>query len=108
MRHLEKGRVCIFAAGTGNPYFTTDTAAVLRGQEIHAEVLLKATKVDAVYDSDPKLNPDARRYEEVSSPDDYANEIAGWIQNYGVQIVGGCCGTDHRHLEAICKSVTTL
>ncbi len=56
LRHLEKGRVVIFAAGTGNPYFTTDTAAVLRAQEIHAEILLKATKVDGLYDSDPKTN----------------------------------------------------
>ena len=53
VRHLEKGRAVIFAAGTGNPYFTTDTAAVLRAQEIHAEILLKATKVDGLYDSDP-------------------------------------------------------
>lgn len=60
MRHLEKGRVVIFAAGTGNPYFTTDTAAVLRAQEIHADVLLKATKVDGVYDSDPVKNPSAK------------------------------------------------
>jgi uridylate kinase len=60
VRHLEKGRVVIFAAGTGNPYFTTDTAAVLRAQEIHAEVLLKATKVDGVYDSDPMKNENAR------------------------------------------------
>lgn len=59
LRHLEKGRVVIFAAGTGNPYFTTDTAAVLRAQEIHAEILLKATKVDGLYDSDPVVNPDA-------------------------------------------------
>lgn len=59
IRHLEKGRVVIFAAGTGNPYFTTDTAAVLRAQEIHAEILLKATKVDGLYDSDPKTNRDA-------------------------------------------------
>ena len=59
LRHLEKGRVVIFAAGTGNPYFTTDTAAVLRAQEIHAEVLLKATKVDGLYDADPETNPDA-------------------------------------------------
>ena len=58
-RHLERGRVVIFAAGTGNPYFTTDTAAVLRAQEIHAEVLFKATKVDGVYDADPVDNPDA-------------------------------------------------
>ena len=59
VRHLEKGRVVIFAAGTGNPYFTTDTAAVLRAQEIHAEILLKATKVDGIYDSDPVRNPNA-------------------------------------------------
>ncbi len=59
VRHLEKGRVVIFAAGTGNPYFTTDTAAVLRAQEIHAEILLKATKVDGIYDSDPVHNPEA-------------------------------------------------
>lgn len=60
VRHLEKGRIVIFAAGTGSPYFTTDTAAVLRSQEIHAEILLKATKVNGVYDSDPEKNPDAR------------------------------------------------
>lgn len=63
IRHLEKGRVVIFAAGTGNPYFTTDTAAVLRAQEIHAEILLKATKVDGLYDSDPETNPNAQRIE---------------------------------------------
>lgn len=66
VRHLEKGRVVIFAAGTGNPYFTTDTAAVLRGQEIHAEILLKATKVEGVYDSDPMVNPDAKFIKEIS------------------------------------------
>jgi uridylate kinase len=66
IRHLEKGRVVIFAAGTGNPYFTTDTAAVLRGQEIHAELLLKATKVDGVYDSDPLSNKDAKLLKTVS------------------------------------------
>lgn len=60
VRHLEKGRIVIFAAGTGSPYFTTDTAAVLRSQEIHAEILLKATKVNGVYDSDPEKNPNAR------------------------------------------------
>lgn len=59
IRHLEKGRVVIFAAGTGNPYFTTDTAAVLRAQEIHAEILMKATKVDGLYDSDPAVNDNA-------------------------------------------------
>ena len=60
VRHLEKGRVVIFAAGTGNPYFTTDTAAVLRAQEIHAQILLKATKVDGLYDRDPMTDSDAR------------------------------------------------
>ncbi len=63
VRHLEKGRVVVFAAGTGNPYFTTDTAAVLRALEIEADVLVKATKVDGVYDKDPKKNPDAVRYD---------------------------------------------
>jgi len=66
VRHLEKGRVVIFAAGTGSPYFTTDTAAVLRAQEIHAEILLKATKVDGVYDSDPMLNKDAEFVKSVT------------------------------------------
>lgn len=66
VRHLEKGRVVILAAGTGNPFFTTDTAASLRAIEIGADVLLKATKVDGVYDADPACNPDAKRYETVS------------------------------------------
>ena len=66
VRHLEKGRVVILAVGTGNPFFTTDTAASLRAIEIGADVLLKATKVDGVYDSDPVSNPDAKRYETVS------------------------------------------
>ncbi len=66
VRHLEKGRVVIFGAGTGSPYFTTDTAAVLRAQEINAEVLLKATKVDGLYDSDPVANPDAKFVKQTS------------------------------------------
>ncbi len=66
IRHLEKGRVVIFAGGTGNPYFTTDTTASLRAMEIGAEVILKATKVDGVYDSDPLLNKRARRYDELT------------------------------------------
>jgi uridylate kinase len=66
VRHLEKGYVIILAAGTGNPYFTTDTAAALRAMEIHAEVLIKATKVDGIYDSDPKKNRDARRFEHLT------------------------------------------
>jgi uridylate kinase len=66
IRHLEKGRVVIFAAGTGNPYFTTDTAAVLRAQEIHAEILIKATKVDGLYDADPMKHPDAKMIHMIS------------------------------------------
>ena len=66
VRHLEKGRVVILAAGTGNPFFTTDTAASLRAIEIGADVLLKATKVDGVYDADPQVTPDAKRYDRVS------------------------------------------
>lgn len=66
LRHLEKGRVVIFAAGTGNPYFTTDTGAALRASEMQCDVLLKATQVDGVYDSDPKVNSQAVRYDTVS------------------------------------------
>ena len=66
VRHLEKGRVVILAAGTGNPFFTTDTAASLRAIEIGADIMLKATKVDGVYDSDPVSNPDARKFETAS------------------------------------------
>lgn len=68
-RHMEKGRVVILAAGTGNPYFTTDTTAALRACELNVDVLMKATKVDGVYDSDPKKNPDAKRYERISYMD---------------------------------------
>ena len=66
VRHLEKGRVVIFAAGTGNPFFSTDTAAALRANEINAEVVLKATKVDGIYDKDPKKHKDAQRYTQIS------------------------------------------
>ena len=66
LRHMEKGRVVILAAGTGNPYFTTDTTAALRACELDVDVLMKATKVDGVYDSDPKENPDAKRFDRIS------------------------------------------
>ena len=69
VRHMEKGRVVIFGGGTGNPYFSTDTAAALRANEIGAEVILKATKVDGIYDSDPKKNPKAKRFTEISYTD---------------------------------------
>ena len=66
VRHLEKSRVCIFAAGTGNPYFTTDTAATLRASEMNCDAIFKGTKVDGVYDKDPEKNEDARRYDTIS------------------------------------------
>jgi uridylate kinase len=69
IRHLEKGRVVIFGAGSGNPFFTTDTTAALRAAEIDANVIFKATKVDGVYDCDPKLNPHAKRYENITYDD---------------------------------------
>lgn len=66
IRYLEEGKIVVFAAGTGNPFFTTDTAAALRGTEIGAEMVLKATKVDGVYSDDPKINPSAQRYDEIT------------------------------------------
>jgi len=69
VRHLEKSRVVIFGGGTGNPYFSTDTAAALRANEIQADVILKATKVDGIYDSDPEKNPEARKYSQISYSD---------------------------------------
>lgn len=71
IRHLEKGRVVIFGAGTGNPYFTTDTAASLRAVEIEADLVLKGTRVDGIYTSDPEKNPDATRYEKISYSEVY-------------------------------------
>ncbi len=66
IRHLDKGRVVIFVAGTGNPYFSTDTAAALRASEMHADIIMKATKVDGIYDKDPKKHPDATKYDEIT------------------------------------------
>jgi uridylate kinase len=86
IRHLEKGRVVILAAGTGNPHVTTDSAAALRAVEIRAQALLKATKVDGVYDSDPKLNPAARRYEHVT----YDQVIDGRLKVMDVSAVDLC------------------
>lgn len=76
IRHLEKGRVVIFGAGTGSPYFTTDTAAALRAVEIGAQVLFKATKVDGVYDSDPEKNPDAVKYDELTYDEVLVKQLA--------------------------------
>lgn len=75
IRHLEKGRVVIFAGGTGNPYFTTDTTAALRACEIDAEAILKATQVDGIYDSDPHANPDATKFDEISYMEVLSREL---------------------------------
>lgn len=75
IRHFEKKRVVLFGAGTGNPYFTTDTAAALRAIEIEADVIIKGTRVDGIYDSDPELNPNARRYNEISYQDVLVNGL---------------------------------
>ncbi|MBK9992166.1 MAG: UMP kinase [Verrucomicrobia bacterium] len=75
MRHLEKGRVVIFAAGTGNPYFSTDTTAALRASELHADIIMKATKVDGIYDKDPKKYPDAIKYDHLTFIDALKNRL---------------------------------
>jgi len=90
VRHLEKGRVIILAAGTGNPYFTTDTAAALRAVEIGAEIILKATKVDGVYDSDPLANPGARRYEHLT----YSQVLAQRLRVLDATAVSLCMEND--------------
>jgi len=90
VRHLEKGRVTIFVAGTGNPYFTTDTAAALRAVEIGAQVLLKATKVDGVYDSDPVTHPDAHRYSELA----YADVLRDQLKVLDAAAVSLCMEND--------------
>jgi len=74
-RHMEKGRVVIFAAGTGNPFFTTDTAAALRATEMHCDLLLKGTQVDGVYSADPRKNPDAERYDELTYLDVLSRDL---------------------------------
>jgi len=76
IRHMEKGRVVVFAGGTGNPYFSTDTAAALRAMEIKADVILKATKVDGVYDADPKMFPEAKKFAEISYLDVLSKGLA--------------------------------
>lgn len=75
VRHLEKGRVVVMVAGTGNPYFTTDTAATLRAVEIHAQVILKATRVDGVYDADPEVHPEAQRFSQIGYTELLSNRL---------------------------------
>jgi uridylate kinase len=90
MRHMEKGRVVIFAAGTGNPYFSTDTAAALRAAEVHAEVILKATKVDGIYDRDPKKYPDAKRFDTLT----YLEVLSKGIKVMDATAVSLCMDND--------------
>ena len=90
VRHMEKGRVVIFAAGTGNPYFTTDTAAALRAVEVDAQVILKATKVDGVYTADPMTDPTARRHEHLT----YAQVLADRLQVLDATAISLCMEND--------------
>ena len=83
VRHLEKGRVVVMVAGTGNPYFTTDTAATLRAVEVHAQVILKATRVDGVYDADPEKHPEAQRYSRIG----YTELLSNRLQALGATAV---------------------
>jgi uridylate kinase len=116
VRHLEKGRVVILAAGTGNPYFTTDTAAALRAVEIGAQVLLKATKVDGVYDADPMTNPNAHRHDRLT----YAQVLADRLQVLDATAISLCMenelpiivfdlnGPDHIRMAALGAPIGTL
>ncbi len=90
MRHMEKGRVIILVGGTGNPYFSTDTAAALRGTEIQAEVILKATKVDGIYDRDPMKFPDAVKYDRLT----YMEVLSGGIQVMDATAISLCMDND--------------
>ncbi len=94
IRHLEKGRVVIFAAGTGNPYFSTDTAAALRAMEIHADALFKATKVEGVYDRDPVRHPEAKMYEKMTF-DRFLNEKIGVMDSTAVTL----CRDNHMSIR---------
>ncbi len=86
LRHMEKGRVVIFAAGSGNPYFTTDTAAALRALETSSEIILKATKVDGVYDKDPQKHPDAKKYDELSFKEAITNKEIEIMDNSALSL----------------------
>ncbi len=116
IRHLELGRVVIFGAGTGNPFFSTDTAAALRASEIRAEVILKATKVDGIYDSDPKVNPAAQRYELISYTEALTNRLRvmdatafSLCMDNGIPIIVFDMAQPHNIKRAICgEKIGTL
>ena len=103
IRHLEKGRVVIFGAGSGNPFFTTDTTAALRAAEIDANVIFKATKVDGVYDSDPHLNPEAKRYQSLT----YGHVLAQDLRVMDSTAIALCKKTTSRFLYLILQSGVT-
>ncbi len=115
-RHLEKGRVVIFGCGTGNPFFSTDTAAALRGVEIGADVIFKATNVDGVYDSDPKTNPNAKKYDTLTHHDVLAQELhvmdstaASLCMDNNVDILVFNLNNPRNIVDAVCgKSIGTL
>lgn len=116
VRHLEKGRVVIFGCGTGNPFFSTDTAAALRGAEICADVIFKATNVDGVYDSDPKKNPNAKKYDTLTHHDVLAQELhvmdstaASLCMDNGIDILVFNLNNPHNIVDAVCgASIGTL
>ncbi|HVW19885.1 MAG TPA: UMP kinase [Opitutaceae bacterium] len=116
IRHLEKNRVVIFVAGTGNPYFSTDTTAALRASEMHAEILLKATKVDGIYDKDPKKHPDAVKYDEITFIDALKQRLNvmdstafSLCLDNSVPILVFDLGAEHAILQAVTgKKVGTL
>ena len=115
-RHLEKGRVVIFGCGTGNPFFSTDTAAALRGAEIGADVIFKATNVDGVYDSDPKTNPDAKKYDTLTHHDVLAHQLhvmdstaASLCMDNNIDILVFNLNDPHNIVDAVCgKAIGTL
>ena len=116
IRHLEKGRVVIFGCGTGNPFFSTDTAAALRGVEIGADVIFKATNVDGVYDSDPKTNPNAKKFDTLTHHDVLAKELhvmdstaASLCMDNGIDILVFNLDNPHNIVDAVLgKQLGTL
>ena len=99
IRHLDKGRVVIFVAGTGNPYFSTDTTAALRASEMHADIIMKATKVDGIYDKDPKKHADAVKYENLTFIDALKQRLMESEDDRRGRHIGGCVAVDVSTLE---------
>ncbi|MEE1053592.1 MAG: UMP kinase [Acutalibacteraceae bacterium] len=116
IRHLEKGRVVIFGCGTGNPFFSTDTAAALRGAEIGVDVIFKATNVDGVYDSDPKVNPDAKKYDTLTHHEVLAKQLhvmdstaASLCMDNHIDILVFNLNDPHNIVDAVCgKTIGTV